>query len=82
MSETLSIKVPVEMKLRLKAAARARKTKPSALIRQALDRVLEGTSTQDGPSCYDLCADLFSDLDKGGPRDLATNPRHLADLGK
>ena len=81
MTETLSIKVPGEVKLRLKAVAQARRTKPSALLREALNRVLEGEASGEGPSCHELCADLFDDLEIGGPRDLATNPKHLAKLG-
>jgi hypothetical protein len=35
----------------------------------------------DGKSCYDLTKDLCGSLN-GGPGDLATNKRHLKDLGK
>ena len=83
MTERVSIKMPVEMKVRLKGIARARQTNPSALLRQALDLVLSGEAAAGGsPSCHDLCADLFEGLEKGGSRNLATNPKHLASLGK
>jgi len=68
--------------LRSKYAARARKTKPSARNRKALEQVLPGNETAGGDSCADLCADLFEGLEEGGPRDLATNPKRLAGLGK
>jgi hypothetical protein len=80
MDETLSIKVPRQTKIRLRAAARNRKTTPSALLREALDLVVAGESSGQ-PSLYELSRDLFEDLG-GGPRDLSTNPRHLRDFGK
>lgn len=35
----------------------------------------------DGQTCYDLSKDLCGSV-KGGPGDLATNPKHLRDYGK
>jgi predicted transcriptional regulator len=40
MTETLSIKVPKELKARLRAAAKSRQVKPSALLREALELVI------------------------------------------
>ena len=82
MTETLSIKVPKELKARLRAAASSRQTKPSALVREALEIVISGTPPNSKPSLYDLSKDLFDNLGRGEPRDLSTNPRHLDDLGK
>ena len=82
MSETLSIKVPVQMKIRLRAVARNRRTTPSALLREALELVVADESPLSRASLYDLSRDLFDDLASGGPRDLSTNPRHLRDFGK
>jgi predicted DNA-binding protein len=83
MHETLSIKVPKETKARLRAVARERRTKPSVLVREALQLVLEsGRGARAQASLLERCADLFEDLDTTGPRDLASNPRHLANFGK
>ena len=82
MDETLSIKVPKAVKLRLKAVARARKVRPSVLLREALDQVLAGHNTARGTSCYDLCSDLFEQLEPDGPRDLSTNKKYMDDFGK
>ena len=82
MTETLSIKVPKELKARLRAAAKMRQTKPSALVREALELVISGAAANSKPSLYDLSKDLFQDLGRGGPRDLSTNRRHLDNLGK
>ncbi|HEY2800492.1 MAG TPA: ribbon-helix-helix protein, CopG family [Chthoniobacterales bacterium] len=83
MVETLSIKVPRTTKTRLKALARARKTNPSALLREAIEQVLSNPRTRSGgPSLHELCHDLFEDLGAGGPQDLSSNPRHLKDFGR
>lgn len=73
--ETLSIKVPSEVKARLRAAAKQRHTKPSALLRQALEKVLEAPT--DGQSLYDRSKEILESGDTGGPRDLSTNPKYL-----
>ena len=82
MEETLSIKVPAQTKIRLRAVARSRRTTPSALLREALERVVAGESSSGQASLYELSHDLFDDLGSGGPRDLSTNPRYLRDVGK
>jgi predicted DNA-binding protein len=82
MDETLSIKVPKAVKLRLKAVAKARKVKPSVLLREALDQVLSSQKADAGTSCYELCQDLFEQLEPGGPRDLSTNKKYFEDFGK
>ena len=82
MTETLSIKVPKELKVRLRAVAKSRQTKPSVLLRQALEIVISDASNQSKPSLYDLSRDLFAKLGQHGPSDLSTNPKYLDDLGK
>lgn len=82
MTETLSIKVAVETKARLRTAAKHRHTSPSALLREALDLVLADRSVPGKVSLYDLTRDLFAGRKRGGPRDLSTNPHYLKDLGK
>lgn len=82
MSETLSIKVPREMKTRLRAIAKARKTKPATLLRDALVQVLNGATRGEIATCGALSADLFENLERRGPIDLATNAKHLKGFGK
>lgn len=82
MDETLSIKVPKATKIRLQAVAKARKVKPSVLLREALDQVLSSQTTIGGLSCYDMCRDLFEELESGGPDDLSTNQKYMKDFGK
>ena len=82
MDETLSIKISKAVKLRLKAVAKARKVRPSVLLREALDQVLAGHNTESGTSCYEPCRDLFKRLEPGGPKDLSTNKKYLDGFGK
>ncbi len=81
-TETLSIKVPREKKIRLQAIAKARKTKPSALVREALDLVLDQATASQRPSCYELAKDLMRNLGDSGLSDLSTNPKYMEDFGK
>jgi hypothetical protein len=82
MTETPSIKVSKELKARLRAAARSRQAKPSALVREALELVIAGTAPKSKPSLYDLSKDLFANLGHSGPQDLSTSRKHLDDLGQ
>ena len=82
MTETLSINVSKELKARLRAAAKSRQAKPSALVREALELVITGTAPRSKPSLYDLNKDLFANLARSGPEDLSTNSKHLDDLGE
>ena len=72
----------MQTNIRLRASARNRRTKPSALLREALELVTADESPSRGASLYELSRDLFDDVRSGGPRDLSTNPRHLRDFGK
>jgi hypothetical protein len=83
MVETLSIKVPKITKTRLQALARARKTSPSALLREAINHVLSGSKASSArPSLHELSRDLFADFGPGGPADLSSNPKHLEGFGR
>ncbi|MFZ4765243.1 MAG: hypothetical protein ACOYMN_09855 [Roseimicrobium sp.] len=78
--ETLSIKVPKEMKNRLRMVAKERKTTPSTLIKQALDDVM--TREVRPGSVYDMLKDLVESGPADGIADLSTNKKHLEGLGR
>jgi predicted DNA-binding protein len=78
---TISLKLPDSLLKRLEAAARARGTTKSSVVRQCLEQSLDARPSGDEVSCYDLAADLVGSL-KGLPRDLATNPRHMEGFGQ
>lgn len=78
---TISLKLPDPLLKRLEAAARARGTTKSSVVRQCLEQSLDARPTGGKATCYDLAADLAGSL-KGLPRDLATNPRHMEGFGQ
>lgn len=81
-TETLSLKVPLATKARLRKAARDRQTTASALLREAVDLVLARNVTNGKVSLYELNRDLFEGKRSRGPRDLSTNPKYMKDFGK
>lgn len=75
--KTISVKLPDELAQWLSRRARALNRPQSDLVREALVRVSEGA---DGVSCHDLFSDVCGVID--GPKDLSTNPKHLAGFGE
>lgn len=75
--KTVSVKLPRPLATWLSQRARELRRSKSALARQALEqqRHQPGKGT-----CLDLMADLCGSV--RGPRDLSTNPKHLAGFGK
>ncbi|MEW5864668.1 MAG: ribbon-helix-helix protein, CopG family [Pseudomonadota bacterium] len=75
--EIVSFKVPSELRRRLAAEARRRRTSQAAIIRDTLRAALgEAAQRRGETTCADLAADLIGCF-RGGPRDLAANRRHL-----
>lgn len=72
----LSVKLPVALSARIAQLARARRTTTSEVVRNALERYEEPLRG----SFFDLATDYIGAL-KGGPGDLATNPKHLEGFG-
>lgn len=83
MTETLSIKVSKQTKIRLKALAKARRIKPSALVREAIEGLLEPgrTKARERPSLYHLTKHILAGAGRG-PADLSTHKKHLDDYGQ
>jgi Ribbon-helix-helix protein, copG family len=75
--KTITVKLPETLAAWLSRRARALGRPQSDLVREALQRVSEGTS---GASCHDLFADVCGVID--GPRDLSTNPKHFSGFGE
>lgn len=85
MQETLSIKVSVADKNRLRKLAAERGLSLSKLLREGVEAVISGTRPSSSPSCYDLVAHCFEQpghLGASGHRDHSTNKEHLAGFGK
>jgi hypothetical protein len=75
--KTITVKLPELLASWLSRRARELGRPQSDLVREALQRVREGTS---GVSCHDVFADVCGVID--GPRDLSTNPKHLSGFGE
>ena len=78
---TLTLKVPDVLVGRIEQEARRRGASKSAVIRDCLERVLLNGGKCGGASFHDLARHLCG-IGKGGPRDLASNPKHLEGLGR
>ncbi len=77
---TISLKVPGSLALRLENEARQRGLSKSAVIRDALEEYLQTTSAENSGSALALAADLAGVL--SGPEDLSFNKDHLRDFGR
>jgi metal-responsive CopG/Arc/MetJ family transcriptional regulator len=75
--KTLSLKLPVELSVKLDRAARKRSQSKSEVVRAALEQFLNG----DQPlSALDLAGDLVGCGQ--GPGDLSTNPKYMEGFGE
>ena len=74
--ETISFKVPAELRARLEREARRRQVRQSTIIRESLERALgRADRTKRELTCADLAGDLIGSF--AGPPDLSTNPAYL-----
>lgn len=76
---TISLKLPEEIDNRLEARARELGKTKSALTREALSTFLQGQPAT-AVSCLDLVQDLVGTVH--GPRDLASNRKHMRGYGR
>ena len=77
---TISLKLPEPMAERLDAEARARRKSKSALVRELIESGLSGAAGKGHVSFHALAKDRAGRF--RGPRDLATNPKHLEGFGR
>jgi predicted DNA-binding protein len=78
---TISVKIPHSLKLRMERESSRRGLSKSRLIRDALESALGQGKQIRGATVYDLTRDLCGSV-CGGPRDLASNKKHLAGYGQ
>jgi Arc/MetJ-type ribon-helix-helix transcriptional regulator len=79
--DTLTIKIPEDLAAAIEKAVRRTHLTKSELVRRAL---VAYTARQTGGqfvSALEQAGDLVGCF-KGGPRDLASNPRHMEGFGK
>lgn len=77
---TISLKVPRALALRLEHAARQRGVSKSSVIRDALEIHLQAETVEIPESALSRAADLAGVL--SGPADLSVNPGYLRDFGR
>ena len=74
--KAISLKLPEELDQRLTELAGRRKTTRSALLREAIEAYTRGGKRSVTAAARDLAGSIE------GPRDLSTNPRHMAGYGR
>lgn len=79
---TLTIKISDELQTQIEEASRRTHLTKSELVRRALTaymarKVVDGR----GASALEQAGDLVGCF-KGGPKDLASNPKHMESFGK
>ncbi len=80
-AETLSIRISKRERAALRAVARREKVSQGQVVRQALRAYGVAPKVRPAMNAYDLIKDLIG-KNKGGPGDLATNPKYLEGLGR
>ena len=75
---TISLKVPEALDLRLSQLAGKRGSSKSALIRDALERMVAASSARQC-SCLSMASDLIGSVE--GPADLSHNKKHIKGFG-
>lgn len=79
---TLTVKIPETLENELAAAVAEEHVTKSALVRRALESYLaQRRLGAPSISALDKAGDLVGCF-QGGPRDLASNPEHMAGFGK
>jgi Arc/MetJ-type ribon-helix-helix transcriptional regulator len=79
---TLTVKIPSSLELALAEASAQQHLSKSELVRRALEAYLRQRAAGSGfISALDQAGDLVGCF-AGGPRDLASNPKHLEGFGR
>ena len=78
---TITCKVSERLAAQLDTVARRERRSKSAVMREALEDRLKANRRRGSVSAYDLVKHLCGSI-KGGPSDLATNPKHMKGFGE
>lgn len=78
---TITCKIPEKLDAELEAIVEKRGISKSELVRQAIEQNIEQQKRQVKLSAYDLMKEACGII-KGGPRDLATNPKYMQGFGR
>lgn len=75
----LTVKLPPSLDARLDALLNKRGQTKSALVREAIERLVEADDAP-GATLHDSLKDLIGT--GRGPKDLSTNPKHMRGYGE
>ena len=78
---TITCKIPARLNAQIEAEARQKRVPKSKLIREALERRFNGKQPKAAPTFYELTKHLCGSV-RGGPSDLATNPKYMRGFGE
>ena len=78
---TLTLKVPETLAEQLQRVSSQRRVPKSQIVREALETALRQECHQSTLSAHDRMKPGCG-IVKGGPRDLASNPKHLEGFGR
>ncbi len=78
--KTIALKLPEALLTKIELAARQRGETRSALMRHALEGLVDDRGTGGTGSCLDLARDLCGCIK--GPSDLSTSPKHMKGYGE
>ncbi len=78
---TITCKIPEKLDLELEAVAGKRGVSKSAVVREAIEANLVEQRKRIKLSAYDVMKEACG-IVTGGPRDLATNPKHMEGFGR
>ena len=78
---TITCKIPETLDAELETIAEKQGVSKSEFVRKAIERNIDLQKAQAKLSAYDLMKDACGII-KRGPRDRATNPRHMKGFGR
>jgi Arc/MetJ-type ribon-helix-helix transcriptional regulator len=78
---TITCKVPEKLAAQLEAVARTERCSKSDVVREALEERFKAKRRRGRVTAFDLVKHLCGSI-KGGPRDLATNPKYMDGFGE
>jgi Arc/MetJ-type ribon-helix-helix transcriptional regulator len=78
---TITCKVPEKLAAQLDALARMERRSKSDLVREALEERFKAKRRRGHVTAFDLVKHLCGSI-KGGPADVATNPKYMNGFGE
>ena len=78
---TITCKIPEKLDEEMEAVAEKRGISKSEFVREAIEHKLEQQKKQVKRSAYDVMKEACGII-KGGPRELATTPKHMKGFGR